>query len=293
MVLNLVEPYDLGKPGVMARLQPPLSRLPGAAVVLQSVQDFRIGGRGSAAQYQYTLQSDSVPDLNRWAPLVLAKLRSMPELADVDSDQQDRGLEASLEIDRPTAARLGISPQLIDDTLYEAFGQREISVMYTQMNQYVVVLEVEPRFWQNPDGLKFLYVPGKGGAQVPLSAVTHYVSDNTPLSVNHQGQFPSVTFSFNLPVGVSLSQAVPLIEEAERSIGMPSTVTGSFQGTAQGYQDSLAREPILIVAALISVSIVLGILYEDLIHPITILSTLPSTGVGALLALLMTRNELT
>ena len=277
---------------VIARLRPKLARIPGATLVLQSVQDLRIGGRSSAAEYQYTLQSDSVQDLNRWAPLVLAKLRSMPSLADVDSDQQDRGLEASLDIDRPTASRLGISPEVLDNTLYDAFGQREVSVMYTQMNQYFVVMEVAPRFWMNPDGLKYLYVPGNNDTQVPLSAFTHYVADNTPLSVNHQGQFPSVTFSFNLPVGVSLSQAVPMIQAAERSIGLPSNITSSFQGTAQAYQDSLANEPILILAALVSVYIVLGILYENLIHPITILSTLPSAGVGALLALLATRNEL-
>ncbi len=277
---------------VIARLRPKLGRIPGATLILQSVQDLRIGGRGSAAQYQYTLQSDNVADLNRWAPLVLAKLHAMPELTDVDSDQQDRGLEASLDIDRATASRMGISPEVIDNTLYDAFGQREVSVMYTQMNQYFVVMEVEPRFWSNPDGLQYLYVPGTNEAQVPLSAFTRYISDNTPLSVNHQGQFPSVTFSFNLPVGVSLSQAVPLILDAERRIGLPSNITTSFQGTAQAYQDSLANEPILILAALISVYIVLGILYENLIHPVTILSTLPSAGVGALLALLATHNEL-
>ena len=277
---------------VMARLRPKLARVPGAALVLQDVQDLRIGGRSSAAQYQYTLQSDDVKALNDWAPRVLERLRAIPQLADLDSDQQDHGLEASLHIDRATAARMGISPEVIDNTLYDAFGQRQVSVMYTQMNQYFVVMEVEPRFWQNPDGLKFLYVPGNHDAQVPLSAFTHYVADNTPLSVNHQGQFPSVTFSFNLPVGVSLSQAIPLIEEAERSVHLPSNITSSFQGTAQAFEDSLTNEPILILAAIISVYIVLGVLYENLIHPITILSTLPSAGVGALLALLLTRNEL-
>jgi len=277
---------------VIARLRPKLARVPGAALVLQDVQDLRIGGRSSAAQYQYTLQSDDVKELNDWAPRVLKKLRAIPQLADLDSDQQDRGLEASLEIDRPTASRMGISPEVLDNTLYDAFGQREVSVMYTQMNQYFVVLEVEPRFWQNPDGLKFLYVPGTNDAQVPLSAFTRYVPDNTALSVNHQGQFPSVTFSFNLPVGVSLSQAIPLIYEAERSVHLPSNITSSFQGTAEAFEDSLTNEPILILAAIISVYIVLGMLYEDLIHPVTILSTLPSAGVGALLALLLTRNEL-
>ena len=277
---------------VIDRLRPQLARIPGAALVLQSVQDLRIGGRGSAAQYQYTLQSDSVQDLNRWAPVMLSKLRSMPQLTDVDSDQQDRGLEASIDIDRATASRLGISPQTIDNTLYDAFGQRQVSVMYTERNQYFVVMEVEPRFWNNPDGLKYLYVPGENDSQVPLSAFSHFVPDNTPLSVNHQGQFPSVTFSFNLPAGVSLSQAVPEIMAAERSIGLPSNISSSFQGTAQAFQDSLASEPFLILAALVSVYIVLGVLYEDLIHPVTILSTLPSAGVGALLALLLTHNEL-
>ncbi len=277
---------------IIDRLRPKLSKIPGVSLFLQSFQDLRIGGRGSAAQYQYTLESDNVEDLNHWAPLVYEKLRTLPQLADVNTDQQDKGLEASLEIDRATASRLGISPQAIDNALYDAFGQREVSVMYTALNQYFVVMEVEPRFWQNPDALHFLYVPGTNDAQVPLSAFTKYRADRTPLSVNHQGQFPSVTISFNLPLGVSLSQAVPMIENAEREIGLPSNITGSFQGTAQAYQESLASEPMLIVAALIAVYIVLGILYEDLIHPVTILSTLPSAGVGALLALLFSRNEL-
>jgi multidrug efflux pump len=292
VTLKPLDERKISSDGVIDRLRPALGRIPGATLVLQSVQDLRIGGRGSAAQYQYTLQSDSVQDLNRWAPVMLAKLRSMPQLADVDSDQQDRGLEASVEIDRATASRLGISPATIDNTLYDAFGQREVSVMYTQRNQYFVVMEVAPRFWQNPDGLRFLYVPGTDDSQVPLSALSHYAPGNTPLSVNHQGQFPSVTFSFNLPPGVSLSQAVPEIMAAERAAGLPSNITSSFQGTAQAFQDSLASEPILILAALLSVYIVLGVLYENLMHPITILSTLPSAGVGALLALLLTHNEL-
>ena len=277
---------------VIARLRPKIARVAGASLYLQAVQDLRIGGRSSGAQFQYTLQSDSVAELNEWAPLVYRKLRSLPQLADVNSDQQDRGLAATLDIDRVTAGRMGISTQAIDDTLYDAFGQRQVSVMYTQLNQYHVVMEVEPRFWQNPDGLKYLYVRGNNIQQVPLSAFTHYVPSNTALSVNHQGQFPSVTISFNLPVGASLSQAVPVIEQAEREIGLPSTIHGSFQGTAQAYQDALASEPILIAAAMITVYIVLGVLYESLIHPLTILSTLPSAGVGALLALMITHNEL-
>ena len=277
---------------VIDRLRPKLDPIPGTSVFLQSFQDVRIGGRGSAAQYQYTLQSDNVHDLNYWAPLVYKRLKELPDLADVNTDQQDKGLEESVVIDRATASRLGISPQMIDDTLYDAFGQREVSVMYTQLNQYFVVMEVEPKFWQTPDALNYLYVGGNNDSQVPLSAFAHFAADKTPLAVTHQGQFPCVTISFNLPTGHSLSDAVPLIENAEREIGLPSNVTGSFQGTAQAYQASLSSEPLLILTALIAVYIVLGVLYEDLIHPITILSTLPSAGVGALLALLFTGNEL-
>ncbi|HML18422.1 MAG TPA: efflux RND transporter permease subunit [Bryobacteraceae bacterium] len=276
---------------VIARLRPKLSRVAGATLYLQAVQDLRIGGRMSGAQYQYTLQSDSVAELNEWAPLLYSKLRSLPELADVNSDQQDRGLAASLQIDRVTAGRMGISAAAIDNTLYDAYGQRQVSVMYTQLNQYHVVMEVAPQFWQNPEALKFLYVRGTKG-QVPLSAFTQYMPSNTALQVNHQGQFPSVTISFNLPVGTSLSQAVPVIERAEREIGMPLSIHGSFAGTAQAYQDALASEPILIAAAIVTVYIVLGVLYESLIHPLTILSTIPSAGVGALVALMVTHNEL-
>ncbi len=277
---------------VIARLRPKISRVAGVSMYLQANQDLRIGGRSSGAQYQYTLQSDSVSELNEWAPQVYSKLRSLPQLADVNSDQQDRGLAATLQIDRQTAGRLGISATNIDDTLYDAFGQRQVSVMYTQLNQYHVVMEVDPRFWQNPEGLNYLYVRGNNSRQIPLSAFTHYAPSNTALSVNHQGQFPSVTISFNLPLGISLSQAVPVIEQAEREIGLPSSVHGSFQGTAQAFQDAIASEPILIAAALVTVYIVLGVLYESLIHPLTILSTLPSAGVGALVALLVTHNEL-
>jgi len=277
---------------VIARLRPKTSRVAGVSLYLQANQDLRIGGRSSGAQYQYTLQSDSVSELNEWAPKVFRKLRSLSYLADVNSDQQDRGLAATLQIDRPTAGRMGISATGIDNTLYDAFGQRQVSVMYTQLNQYHVVMEVNPLFWQNPDGLKYLYVRGNNGQQVPLAAFTHYAPSNAALSVNHQGQFPSVTISFNLPVGSSLSDAVPMIEQAEREIGLPSTIHGSFQGTAAAYKDALDSEPILIAAALITVYIVLGVLYESLIHPLTILSTLPSAGVGALLALMLTHNEL-
>ncbi len=277
---------------VIARLRPKITGVAGVSMYLQANQDLRIGGRSSGAQYQYTLQSDSVSELNQWAPLVYGKLRSLPQLADVNSDQQDRGLAATLQIDRATAGRMGISATDIDNTLYDAFGQRQVSVMYTQLNQYHVVMEVDPKFWQNPNGLNYLYVRGNNGKQVPLSAFTHYAPSNAALSVNHQGQFPSVTISFNLPVGTSLSDAVPVIEQAEREIGLPSSVHGNFTGTAAAYKDALDSEPILIAAALLTVYIVLGVLYESLIHPLTILSTIPSAGVGALLALMVTRNEL-
>jgi multidrug efflux pump len=278
---------------VIARLRGQTARIPGATLYLQPVQDLRIGGRGSAAQYQFTLQSDSVQDLNHWAPIVEHKLRALPQVVDLNSDQQNKGLQTSLVIDRPTAARLGISAQLIDDTLYDAFGQRQVSTMYQPLNQYHVVMEASERFWENPDGLKQIYVRGNNGAQVPLSSFTHFASDTAPLSINHQGQFPSVTFSFNLPIGVALGDAVTAIAETERDVNLPSNIHGSFMGTAQAFQQSLSNEPILIAAALVAVYIVLGVLYESLIHPITILSTLPSAGVGALLALLLFHTELT
>ncbi len=290
--LKPLEQRKLSSDQVIARIRPTVANIPGVSLFLQSTQDLRIGGRSSGAQYQYTLQSDNVQDLNEWSPQVFSKLRTLPQIADVNTDQQDKGLQANLKVDRVTAARYGITQQMIDDTLYDAFGQRQVSTMYTQLNQYHVVMEVDQQFWQNPDGLRYIYVEAPQGLQVPLSAVTHYVSSTTPLSVNHQGQFPSVTLSFNIPVGLALGDAVPAIEQATREIGLPSNVKGSFQGTAQAYQDSLANEPILIAAALLTVYIVLGVLYESLIHPITILSTLPSAGVGALLALRATGNEL-
>jgi multidrug efflux pump len=292
IALKPLDERKLSADEVIARLRPKLVRVPGISLFLQGTQDLRIGGRSGGAQYQYTLQGDNVKELNYWAPLVFRKMRSLPEIADVNTDQQDKGLQASLVIDRATASRLGISTQMIDDTLYDAFGQRQVSTMYTQLNQYHVVMEVEPRFWRNPASLKDIYVRSKTGQQVPLSAFTHYQPNTTPLSVNHQGQFPAVTISFNTPVGTALGDAVTAIDEAEREIGLPTTIHGSFQGTAQAYQESLANEPILIACAIITVYIVLGILYESLIHPITILSTLPSAGVGALLALLATKNEL-
>jgi multidrug efflux pump subunit AcrB len=251
-----------------------------------------MGGRLSNAQYQFTLQGDDARELNEWGPQVLNRLRRLPELTDLTSDQQDRGLEASLVIDRDTASRLGISPATIDSTLYSAFGQRPVSTMYKELNQYRVIMEVEQRFWQDPESLKYIYVKGANDTLVPLSAFTHYAPATTPLAVNHQGQFPAVTMSFNLAPGVALGDAVLKVERAMRDMGVPGTIRGSFQGIAQAFQDSHANQPWLIAAALVTVYIVLGILYESLIHPITILSTLPSAGVGALLALWIGNTDL-
>ncbi len=248
--------------------------------------------RVSRTQYQYSLDDPNADELSSWSPKLVAMLKTLPELRDVSSDQQDRGLQASIAIDRGTASRLGITPQLIDDTLYDAFGQRQVSIMYTQLNQYHVVMEVEPRFWQRPETLRDLYIHSSTGALVPLSAFTHYDSSPTALSVSDQGQFPAVTISFNLPHGVALGDAVSAIEATTRKMGLSASIQSSFQGTAQAFQSSLANQPFLILAALIAVYIVLGILYESYIHPITILSTLPSAGVGALLALLITHTEL-
>jgi multidrug efflux pump len=278
---------------VIARVRRKTTGVPGGTLVLQAVQDVRVGGRASAAQYQYTLQGDDASDLNDWAPKVYDKLRALPELTDVNTDQQIKGLQAALTIDRDAAGRMGLTPQAIDDTLYDAFGQRPVSTMYTALNQYHVIMEADTPFWQNPDGLRDIYVETPAGRQVPLSAFTRYGPSTAPLAVNHQGQFPAVTISFNLPAGVALSMAVAAVESAEREIGVPATIHGSFQGTAQAYQDSLQTEPILILAAIIAVYIVLGVLYESLVHPITILSTLPSAGVGALLALLLSHTDLT
>jgi multidrug efflux pump len=277
---------------VIGRLRGKLARIPAVTLYLQPVQDLRVGGRSANAQYQYTLQSDDVRDLLIWGPRMLQKLKTVPGLLDVNSDQQNKGLEAQLVIDRATASRLGITTQMIDNTLYDAFGQRQVSTMYTQLNQYHVVLEVDPQFWQSPEGLKHIYVKTTAGTQVPLSAFTHYAPATAPLVVTHQGQFPSVTLSFNLRPGLALGDAVAAVEEAGREIGLPASIHGSFQGTAEAFQSSLASEPLLIAAALLTVYIVLGVLYESTIHPVTILSTLPSAGLGALLALLLFRTEL-
>ncbi|MBZ9740175.1 MULTISPECIES: efflux RND transporter permease subunit [unclassified Mesorhizobium] len=335
---------------VIARLRPELAVVPGATLFLQAVQDIRVGGRQSNAQYQYTLQGDSFDELAEWAPKLAAALQTEPKLTDVNSDQQNKGLEADVTIDRDTATRLGISASEIDNTLYDAFGQRQVSTIYVQRNQYHVIMEVAPQYWQTPDALKKVYVSTSGGSvggsqssnavagtfvapgkstnaqsiaadaarnqannsitstgraaastgsavstgaetMVPLSAVAHYGPGSTPLSVNHQGLFVATTLSFNLAPGVALSEGVAAINAAADRIGMPASIHGSFQGTARVFQDSLSDQPLLILAALIAVYVVLGILYESYAHPLTILSTLPSAGVGALLALTLFNIE--
>jgi multidrug efflux pump len=270
---------------VMARLRGKLSSVPGANLYLQVVQDIRIGGRRSNAAWQFTLQGDDLKELNHWAPRLLSRLQTLPQLVDVNSDQQNKGLEAALVIDRDTAARVGLTPQQIDDALYDAFGQRQVSTIFTQLNQYHVVMEVAPEFQQTPAALKDIYVRSVSGVPVPLSTVTHFAQTTTALAVNHQGQFPAVTISFNLAPGVALGEAVQAIQAAQRELGLPPGIRASFQGAAQAFQASLANQPLLILAALSTVYIVLGILYESYLHPLTILSTLPSAGVGALLAL--------
>jgi multidrug efflux pump len=330
---------------VVDRLRNELTSVPGATLFLQVQQDLQIGGRGSAAQYQYTLSDENLNELNTWAPQLEARLRAMPELRDVSTDQQNQGLAATLVIDRDTAARLGISAAAIDNVLYDAFGQREVSTMYTPLNQYYVVMEVDPRYQLSPDALNGIYIKAtnvaapagsasttnapaasaasvpavatgatvaavtsptaallaanpataastSGGAMVPLSTIAHYEARRTSLQVNHQGQYPAVTLTFNLAPNVALGDAVTALEKAQAQLGMPTSVHATFQGSAQAFQDSLRNEPYLVLAALVAVYIVLGILYESLIHPLTILSTLPPAGVGAILALLLTGTDL-
>ena len=277
---------------VINRLRGKLAVVPGATLFLQASQDVRVGGHMTNSQYQFMMRADNLNDLNDWSQKLLAKMRHIPQIQDVNTDQQVRGLQSVLVIDRDTASRLGVSPYQIDNALYDSFGQRQVSTMYSPLNQYHVVMEVAPQFQQNPDALKEIYVRSAAGVPVPLSTFTHYEQDYTTLAVNHQGQFPAITLSFNLSLGASLSEAVTAIEDTEREIGMPTSIVGSFAGTAQAFQDSLSTQPILILAALVTVYIVLGMLYESYIHPITILSTLPSAGVGALLALLVMKVDL-
>jgi multidrug efflux pump len=277
---------------VIGRIRAKASKIAGATLVMQATQDLRIGGRPTSAQFQYTLRGDNLDELNAWASRLLREFRTIEGIVDVNSDQQNRGLQARLEIDRAAAARMGISVREIDNTLYDAFGQRQVSTIYKDKNQYHVVMEVESDFAQNPDALRHVYVRGSGGAQVPLAALHRPSTRNTSLAVTHSGQFPSVTLSFNLAPGTSLSEVIPRIEQKARELQMPATIQGRFQGTAQAFQESLSSQPMLILAALVAVYIVLGILYESFIHPLTILSTIPSAGVGALLALIVFRSEL-
>ena len=278
---------------VINRLRYPLTHEPGATLYLQSAQDIRAGGRPSNSQYQYTLQADSLQDLRRWEPQVRAALSDLPEIVDVNTDQQDKGLQTTLTIDRDAAAELGINMRTIDAVLYDWFGQRQVATIYNELNQYHVVMEASPRFLENAESLKKVYLPGVGGAQVPLTSIARYGPTNTPLAVNHQGQFAASTISYNLGPGVSMSQATKAIDRAFGKLGVPTSVRGSYQGTAKLFQGSLDSQPLLLAAAVVAMYIVLGILYESTLHPLTILSTLPSAGVGALLALLILRFDFT
>ena len=293
MALKPLKERKISATELINRLRPKFAEVRDAQIFLQAGQDLRIGGRQSRSQYQYTIQSDNLDDLVKWAPILTQEMSKMHGFTDVNSDQENNGLQASLVYDRETAARLGVSTELMDSILYDAFGQRQVSTMYSSLNQYHVVMEVDPHYWQSPAGLDAIYLHATNGtAVVPLSAVAKFQPTTAPIAINHQGQFPSVTISFNLGPGMALSDAVKAIKQMEQRVGMPPSVQSSFQGTAQAYQQSLATMPWLIVTALAAVYIVLGILYESLIHPITILSTLPSAGVGAVLALIFFRTDL-
>jgi len=290
--LKPLEERKISVDQVIARIRAKTAKIPGAALYLQAVQDVSMGGRMGGAQYQYTLQADNLSDLTYWAPIMQRRMARIPELRDVNSDQQLRGLQSSLVIDRDTASRLGVAVLDIDNTLGDSFGQRQVSNIYKGLNQYHVVMEVAPEFQQSPEALKTIYVPSKSGKLVPLSAFAHYEPSTTAISVNHQGIFPAITLSFNLAPGASLGPAVEHIEAARRELKVPNTVHATFQGTAQAYQDSQATQIVLIITALAAVYIVLGILYESFIHPITILSTIPSAGIGALLAIQIIKSDL-
>jgi multidrug efflux pump len=278
---------------IINRLRPQLNRLPVASVFLQAAQDIRIGGRGSNALYQYTLQSDSAKELAQWGPILLNAMRRLPGFQDVNSDQQNGGRDAYLTFDRATAAKLGLTAQSLDTALYDAFGQAEVSVIRTQLNQYYVILEVAPPYLQSPENFKDVYlVASSNNGHIPLFAVSKSQSNTIPLAINHTGLFPSVTVSFNLAPGVSLSDATARITDMQRQLGAPTSIRGFYSGTLLGYQQSLGTMPVLVLAALLAVYIVLGILYENLVHPITIISTLPSAGVGAMLALTLAHSDL-
>jgi multidrug efflux pump len=277
---------------IIDRLRPQLNRLPVASAFLQSVQDLRIGGRSSNAMYQYTIQSDTVQDLSKWGPIMLREMQHLPGFQDVSADQQNGGLDQLMNYDRVTAAKLGLTVQSLDSALYGAFGQSEVSIIYTQLNQYYVVLEVAPQYWQSPEGLKDIYLRTSGNGNIPLLAVAKGQANTTPLAINHTGLFPSVTLSFNLASNLSLSDATLSISQMQKRLGTPTTLQGFFAGTLLAYQQSLGTEPVLILTALLAVYIVLGILYESLVHPLTIISTLPSASVGAMLALLLFKEDL-
>ena len=294
ILINLkpLEERKISASEVMRRLQPELAKVDGITLYMQPIQDLTVEDRVSQTQYQYTLEDANADELNQWTTKLLARLQTLPELRDVATDQQTHGLQARLVIDRVTASRLGITPQAIDNALYDAFGQRQISTLFTQLNQYHVILETLPDFQRNPSKLNDIYVLSTSGTAVPLGAFTHFESGTAPLSINHQGQFPAVTISFNLAPGVALGEATKAIENEQKKLGMPLSVQASFQGTAQAFIASLANEPLLILAAIVTVYLILGVLYESYIHPITILSTLPSAGAGAILALLISGTEL-
>jgi len=292
IALKPLSERDANADQIINRLRNKLSKIPGIQLFLQSSQDITIGGRGSDAQYQYTLQDSNLDELNQWAPKLLDKMKTMPELRDASTDEQENGLEARLVVDRDTASRLGLTMQDVDNVLYDAFGQRQVSTMYTGLNQYYVVMEVDPKYQRDPDSLRNIYLRSATGTNVPLSAISHFETRRTSLAVNHSGQYPSITLTFNLAPNVALGDAVTALNRAKQQMGMPSTVQAAFSGTAQAFQSSLASEPLLILFALATVYIVLGILYESYVHPITILSTLPSAGVGAILALLLTHTDL-
>ncbi len=294
-IYTALKPLNVRKIGaadIINRLRPKMNRLPVASAFLQAAQDLRIGGRGSNALYQYTIQCDNVEDLSKWGPILLAEMKKLPGLQDVNSDQQNGGLSEVITYDRTSAARVGQTAQSLDSSLYAAFGQSEVSIIYTQLNQYYVVLEVAPQYWQSPEGLKNIYLQAGGKGNVPLNTIAESRSSTTPLSVNHTGLFPSVTVSFNLANGVSLSDATQRIIQMEQRLGTPSTIRGFFAGTLLAYQQSLSSEWMLIITAVLAVYIVLGVLYESLVHPITILSTIPSASVGAMLALTIFKIDL-
>jgi len=294
ILINLkpLQDRNISASDVILRLQEKLAQVEGIKLYMQPMQDLTVDPRVTRTQYQYSLEDPDISELNAFAPKLVERLRQQPFLHDVGSDQQDQGLRLSITIDRSSASRLGITPLMIDDTLYDAFGQRQVSTIFTQLNQYRVILGVKPGFQRDPSWLQTVYLRGAGGKQVPLAAIAQASETVGPLAINRQGQFPAVTISFNLAPGASLGQAVKAVEDATREMGLPPSIRGSFQGTAQAFQASLSSQPLLILAALITVYIVLGVLYESYIHPITILSTLPSAGVGALLALMICRTDL-